>query len=104
FTICHFNDPVTYSSEAFLECNLNALNPNFVALLCGMVAVAGLRDGAEGAGSINPFIKGLFSGKATATQAHPKSEDMIIVAQQPVKPMCAPSTCLKNTIHCMPLA
>ncbi|KAI6108941.1 hypothetical protein EDD16DRAFT_1487961, partial [Pisolithus croceorrhizus] len=37
FTICHFNGPVTYSSEAFLECNLNAPNPDFMALLCGTV-------------------------------------------------------------------
>ncbi|KAI6120169.1 glycosyltransferase family 2 protein [Pisolithus croceorrhizus] len=69
FTICHFNGP------AFLERNLDALNPDFVALLRG-----------EGAGSINPFVK------AIATQAHPKSEDMIVAAQQPVKPMRAPST------------
>ncbi|KAI6004529.1 hypothetical protein F5J12DRAFT_679709, partial [Pisolithus orientalis] len=60
FTICHFNDLVTYSSEAFLECNLDALNPNFVALLCGTVASAGLGDGAEGVESLNPFIKGFF--------------------------------------------
>ncbi|KIN97950.1 hypothetical protein M404DRAFT_31759 [Pisolithus tinctorius Marx 270] len=102
FTVCHFNDLVTYSSEAFLEHNLNALNPDFVALLHGTAAGAGLGDGAEGVGSINPFVKGLFSGEAIATQAHPKGEDMIIVAQQPGKPMCAPSTCQKNTVHCMP--
>ncbi|KAI6154712.1 P-loop containing nucleoside triphosphate hydrolase protein [Pisolithus tinctorius] len=102
FTICHFNGPVTYSSEAFLEHNLDALNPDFVALLRSMAAGAGLGDGAEGAGSINPFIKGPFSGKAIATQAHPKSEDMIVAAQQPVKPMHAPSTHRKNTVHCMP--
>ncbi|KIM55610.1 hypothetical protein SCLCIDRAFT_1221015 [Scleroderma citrinum Foug A] len=59
-------------------------------------------DAIEGTGSINPFIKGLFSGKAIATQAHPKSEDMIIVAQQPVKPMCAPSTWHKGTVRHMP--
>lgn len=102
FTVCHFNGPVTYSSEAFLERNLDALNPDFVALLRGTAAGAGLGDGAEGAGSINPFVKGLFSGKAIATQAHPKSEDMIVAAQQPVKPMRAPSTRRKNTVRRMP--
>ncbi|KAI6139949.1 P-loop containing nucleoside triphosphate hydrolase protein, partial [Pisolithus tinctorius] len=102
FTVCHFNGPVTYSSEAFLERNLDALNPDFVALLRRTTTGAGLGDGAEGAGSINPFIKGLFSGKAIATQAHPKSEDMIVAAQQPVKPMHAPSTHRENTVHHMP--
>ncbi|KAI5997553.1 P-loop containing nucleoside triphosphate hydrolase protein [Pisolithus albus] len=102
FTICHFNGPVTYSPEAFLECNLDALNPDFVALLRGTAVGAGIADGGEGAGSINPFVKGLFSGKAIATQAHPKSEDMIVAAQQPVKPMRAPSTRRKNTVHHMP--
>ncbi|KAI5983209.1 P-loop containing nucleoside triphosphate hydrolase protein [Pisolithus albus] len=102
FTICHFNGPVMYSPEAFLERNLDALNPDFVALLRGMAVGAGIADGGEGAGSINPFVKGLFSGKAIATQAHPKSEDMIVAAQQPVKPMRAPSTRRKNTVHHMP--
>jgi hypothetical protein len=31
--------------------------------------------------------KGIFSSKATATQAHPKNEDTTISAQQPVRPM-----------------
>jgi hypothetical protein len=35
FTINHFNGPVTYSSEGFLERNLDALNPDFVSLLRG---------------------------------------------------------------------
>ena len=47
-------------------------------------------DTIEGTGSINPFVKGLFLGKAIATQAHPKSEDTIIAAQQPVKPCVHP--------------
>ncbi|KAG6369412.1 hypothetical protein JVT61DRAFT_14895 [Boletus reticuloceps] len=77
FTVNHFNGPVSYSSEGFLERNLNSLNPNFTA---------------ERAELINPFIKGLFSGKATATQAHPKNEDTTVSAQQPVRPMCAQLT------------
>ncbi len=35
FTVNHFNGPVTYSSEGFLEKNQDALNPDFVSLLRG---------------------------------------------------------------------
>jgi chitin synthase len=90
FTVHHFNGPVTYSSESFLERNLDALNPDFVSLF------RGTSDGVESPGSINPFVKGLFSAKAIATQAHPRNEDTIVSAQQPVKPMRAPSTRRKN--------
>ncbi|KAI6014867.1 P-loop containing nucleoside triphosphate hydrolase protein [Pisolithus microcarpus] len=58
FTICLFNGPVTYSSEAFLECNLDALNSDFAALLRGTAVGTGVADGGEGAGSINPFVQG----------------------------------------------
>ncbi|KAI6013665.1 P-loop containing nucleoside triphosphate hydrolase protein [Pisolithus microcarpus] len=58
FTICLFNGPVTYSSEAFLERNLDALNSDFVALLRGTAVGTGIADGGEGAGSINPFVQG----------------------------------------------
>lgn len=77
-------------------------NPDFVSLLCS--SMAGVTDGAasEGAGSINPFVNlGLFSGKAIATQAHPKNKDAIVSAQQHVKLMCAPSMCRKGTIKWM---
>ena len=99
FTVNHFNGPVTYSSEGFLERNLDALNPDFVSLLRG--ASFGSSDAADGVGSVNPFIKGLFSGKAIATQAHPKDEDTIVSAQQTVKPMRAPSTRRKGTVKRM---
>ena len=56
----------------------------------------------EGTGSINPFIKGLFSARAIATQAHPQNEDTIVSAQQAVKPMRAPSTWRKKSIKHMP--
>ncbi|KAJ7223811.1 chitin synthase-domain-containing protein [Mycena rebaudengoi] len=72
FTILHFNGPVTYSPEGFLACNLDALNPDF----------------------------GLFSGRVIATTAHPRNEDTIVAAQQPVKPMRAPSTRRKGTVRC----
>ena len=85
-----------YSAEGFLDRNLDAINPDFVSLLRGAA------DGLEGTGSINPFVKGLFSAKAIATQAHPRNEDTIVAAQQEVKPMRAPSTRRKNTIKRMP--
>ncbi|PPQ68466.1 hypothetical protein CVT24_005563 [Panaeolus cyanescens] len=96
FTVNHFNGAVTYSSEGFLDRNLDAINPDFVSLLRGAA------DGLDGTGSINPFVKGLFSAKAIATQAHPRNEDTIVAAQQAVKPMRAPSTRRKNTIKRMP--
>lgn len=97
FTVSHFNGPVTYSSESFLERNLDALNPDFVSLLRGAT-----NEGLEGTGgSNNPFVKGLFSAKAIATQAHPRNEDTIVAAQQPVKPMRAPSTRRRGTIKRM---
>ncbi|KAF8625844.1 hypothetical protein AX17_006740 [Amanita inopinata Kibby_2008] len=92
FTVNHYNGPVTYSSEGFLERNLDALNPDFVSLLRGNTDAPGSGLGTDGSGSINPFVKGLFSGKAIATQAHPRNEDTIVAAQQLVKPMRAPST------------
>ena len=96
FTVSHYNGAVTYSAEGFLDRNLDAINPDFVSLLRGAA------DGLEGTGSINPFVKGLFSAKAIATQAHPRNEDTIVAAQQAVKPMRAPSTRRKNTLKRMP--
>src|SRR5271156_1707659 len=96
FTISHYNGAVTYSAEGFLDRNLDAINPDFVSLLRGAA------DGLEVTGAVNPFVKGLFSAKAIATQAHPRDEDTIVAAQQAVKPMRAPSTRRKNTTKRMP--
>lgn len=100
FTVNHFSGPVTYSAEHFLERNLDALNPDFVSLLRG----TGTSDApaTDGSGSINPFVRGLFTAKAIATQAHPRDEGTVVAAQQPHKPMRAPSTRRKNTIKRMP--
>ncbi|KAF8634990.1 hypothetical protein AX15_000605 [Amanita polypyramis BW_CC] len=97
FTVNHFTGSVTYSSESFLERNMDALNPDYVSLLRGSTdgPESGLRS--DGTGSVNPFVKGLFSAKAIATVAHPRNEDTIVAAQQPVKPMRAPSTRRKGT-------
>ncbi|KAJ7722410.1 glycosyltransferase family 2 protein [Mycena metata] len=94
FTISHFNGPVTYAADGFLARNLDALNPDFVSLLRG--EGEGI---SSSSGSNNPFIKSLFSARAIATQAHPRNEDTIVAAQQPVKPMRAPSTRRKGTIR-----
>ncbi|THU97382.1 hypothetical protein K435DRAFT_857696 [Dendrothele bispora CBS 962.96] len=59
-------------------------------------------EGMENSGSINPFVKGLFSGKQIATTVHPRNEETIVSAQQNVKPMRAPSTRRKGTIKRMP--
>jgi len=98
FTVNHFNGPVTYSSEGFLERNLDALNPDFVSLLRGASVNSPEEATGEGSGSINPFVRGLFSAKAIATQVHPRNEETIVAAQQPIKPMRAPSTRRKNTV------
>ena len=102
FTINHFNGPVTSSSESFPDRNLDSLNPLFVSLLRGSTTGTEAATSGEGSGSINPFVRGLFSGKAIATQVHPHNEDTIVAAQQPVKPIRAPSTRRKNTVRHAP--
>ncbi|RPD61627.1 glycosyltransferase family 2 protein [Lentinus tigrinus ALCF2SS1-7] len=102
FIVNHYSGPVTYSAQGFLEKNLDALNPDFVSLLRGTSAGTSDAPAADGSGSMNPFVRGLFSAKAIATQAHPRNEETIVSAQQPVKPMRAPSTRRKNTIKRMP--
>ncbi|QRW11374.1 Myosin head (motor domain) [Ceratobasidium sp. AG-Ba] len=92
FTVNHFNGPVTYSSDGFLERNSDALNPDFVSLLRGSTSEVLSGQESSTDGSRNPFVKGLFNGRAIATQAHPRNEDTIVAAQQPQKPMRAPST------------
>ena len=100
FTVNHFTGPVTYSSEGFLERNQDMMSPDFVQLLRGTSTSD--QQAADGSGSINPFVRALFTSKAVATQVHPKNEETIISAQQPVKPMRAPSTRRKGTIKRMP--
>ena len=95
FTINHYNGAVTYSSESWLEKNHDALNPDFVSLLRG----ANVAAPSEQPGSNNPFVKGLFSSQAIATQAHPRNQETIVAAKQPVKPMRAPSTKRKQSIR-----
>lgn len=90
FTINHYSGPVTYSAENFLERNANETSADILRLLRG--TSAGSEVGIENQGSNNPFIKSLFSNRSIATQAHPRNDDTIVAAQQPVRPMRAPST------------
>jgi chitin synthase len=86
FAINHFNGPVTYLAEGFLERYLETLIPDFVSLCRGNTTCFEAAAGGEGSGSIvNPFIRRLFSGKAIATQLHPRNEDAIVAAQLPVQ-------------------
>jgi hypothetical protein len=83
--------------EGFLGRNFDSLNPDFVSLLRGNAAGCKATAGGEGSGSINPFVRVLFSGKGIATQMHPGSEETIVTAQQPIKPMRNPSTRRKRS-------
>ena len=87
FTINHFSGPVTYTTESFLQRNANETSADILRLLRGTPGA-----GIEDQGSNNPFIKSLFSSKAITTQAHPRNDETIVAAQQPVRPMRAPST------------
>ncbi len=100
FTVQHYSGPVTYSSEAFLEKDADAINPDFVSLLRGHGGLAGAAQGRrgtnvaagfDGTGSSNPFIQGLFTNRSVATQAHPQDDETIVAAQQSVKPLRKPS-------------
>ncbi|KAE8225588.1 hypothetical protein CF319_g1685 [Tilletia indica] len=102
FTVSHFSGSVTYTSEDMLERNTEAISPDFVSLLRGSTSASssGKSDSqdmynASGAlfpGSSLNFIRGLFNTRALKMQAHPRSEQTIVAAQQSVKPVRAPST------------
>ncbi|PWN45202.1 chitin synthase 8 [Ceraceosorus guamensis] len=95
FTISHFAGPVTYSCEGLLEKNAEVVSPDFVSMLRGQQVGAGKSasdvQGGQSAGSTVAFIRSLFSTRALKTQAHPKSEQTIVAAQQSVKPIRQPS-------------
>jgi chitin synthase len=93
-----FSGPLTHSYGGFIDRKIDALSPDFVSLLRGNPD----SSGGENSGSIDPFIKGLFSAKAIAVQAPPRDEDTIVAAQQPVKPMRALSTRRKITVKWTP--
>lgn len=95
FTISHFHGTVAYTSENLLERNSENVSPDFVSLLRGQTIEAGKSaadvPGAQSVGSSISFVRNLFNTRALNTQAHPKSEQTIVAAQQSVKPMRQPS-------------
>ncbi|KAF8121277.1 P-loop containing nucleoside triphosphate hydrolase protein [Boletus edulis] len=124
FTVNHFNGPVSYSSEGFLERNLDSLNPDFVSLLRGSLAGAwaGQSIGipaftvnhfngpvsysSEGfLDSLNPdfvsLLRGSLAGVVPSPPKHIPRTRTIVSAQQPVKPMRTPSTRRKGTVKRM---
>jgi chitin synthase len=89
FTINHYGGPVSYSVESFVERNANETSADILRLLRG--TSTGTSNVPDHQGSNNPFIRSLVSARSIATQAHPRNDDTIVAAQQPVKPMRAPS-------------
>ncbi|KAK8846712.1 hypothetical protein IAR55_005799 [Kwoniella newhampshirensis] len=102
FTINHYDGPVTYSTENFLERNANETSADILRLLRG--GVNGPQAVSEHQGSNNPFVKSLFSSRTITMQAHPRNDETIVAIQQPVRPMRAPSTRRKKGRRLMAVA
>ncbi|KAJ9083983.1 hypothetical protein DSO57_1028857 [Entomophthora muscae] len=81
FTIQHFAKSVTYSVSGFMESNRAAIGADFV------FTFRGGDDTPVG----NPFVAGLFTSDAVATESHPKNSGAIVSAQQPNIPLRQPS-------------
>ncbi|KAL9933429.1 hypothetical protein V8E36_007605 [Tilletia maclaganii] len=95
FTVSHFSGSVTYTSEDLLERNTESISTDFVSLLRGPLptkAGAPADTSVPFPGSSLTFIRSLFNTRALKTQAHPRSEQTLVSAQQSVKPVRAPST------------
>ena len=84
----------SFFSEGFLDCNLDSLHPDFISLPPHLYHRCGRWSRWSRINQSFHQSLGLFSGKAIATQAHPKNEDTIraVSAQQFINPMRAPST------------
>ncbi|KAK0523106.1 Chitin synthase, class 8 [Tilletia horrida] len=96
FTVSHFSGSVTYTSEDLLERNTEAVSPDFVSLLRGSTPASSKVGGAQDSAALFPgsslnFVRNLFNTRALKMQAHPRSEQTIVAAQQSVKPVRAPS-------------
>ncbi|CAO1621031.1 unnamed protein product [Jaminaea pallidilutea] len=105
FTVNHYNGPVTYSSEGWLDRNSEIISPNFVNLFRGIANSRRMpepqydddEDGSElDGGSSVPFVRSLFKSQSLQTQSHARSEQTIVAAQQPVKPLRGPSMRVPN--------
>ncbi|ORX48286.1 hypothetical protein DM01DRAFT_1309811 [Hesseltinella vesiculosa] len=84
FSIRHFDGQVVYNPEGFLESNKDVLNPDFVTLVRGDLALGQ-------PASSNAFLVGLFESKIISTESHPKETSAILNAQQSNKPTRLPS-------------
>ncbi|KAG0229955.1 hypothetical protein BGW42_001283 [Actinomortierella wolfii] len=82
FTIRHYQAPVSYSVDGWLEQNTDILSSDFVTLFRGGPGVAPCG---------NPFVQSLFTDKALTTESHPRHNNTIVAAQQSIKPKRAPS-------------
>lgn len=89
FGVSHYGGSVTYDGNTFIEQDLDALDPEFVALL---------RASNDG------FIAKLFSGPSLAAEVHPLDENIIVAAQvssQPLRrasPIKSPSALAPTTV------
>ncbi|KAF9159743.1 hypothetical protein DFQ26_006217 [Actinomortierella ambigua] len=82
FTVRHYQAPVSYSVDGWLEQNTDILSSDFVTLFRGGLGVAPCG---------NPFVQSLFTDKTLTTESHPRHDNTIVAAQQSIKPKRAPS-------------
>ncbi|CAM0140353.1 unnamed protein product [Umbelopsis sp. WA50703] len=78
FGINHFQGPVEYSIDSFLEKNTDTVSPDFINLIR--------------TSSSNPFFVNIFHNNNVTTKPHPHDERTVIKAQLPTRSMRAPST------------
>lgn len=76
FGISYYSGMVAYDASGFIERDLDALDPEFVALL---------RTSEDG------FISKLFSGPSLAAEVHPLDVNIIVAAQVSAQPLRHPS-------------
>jgi hypothetical protein len=79
FTVNHFNGPVTYSSEGFLERDLDALNPDYVSLL---------RGAADGSEALTLSSKASFQPKLSLHRPTPRMKTLLLQHSRPSS-LCA---------------
>ncbi|KAK4056157.1 hypothetical protein OIO90_002888 [Microbotryomycetes sp. JL221] len=72
FGVKHWLGPVTYDGNGFVESDLDALDPEFVALLQS---------------SSDAFVAKLWSGPSLAAEVHPLDESIIVAAQVSSQPL-----------------
>jgi chitin synthase len=81
FTVRHFAAPVTYNISGFMDRNMDSICTDFVSTFRGD---SGIPVG-------NPFVAGLFTSGAVATESHPQNTQNIVSASVPAMPVRKPS-------------